>query len=170
MTNITWTCHICGKERPDDKISVFTKDLSASRGLPPGTMKANVRYCNDNPRCCARAPEHDLAMDEFQKRAKTAAQSPAMQAAYVEQIKKMIRQARAWRRAHPQANPKIQFNFPPNTLVAIPLAGALEHGFMSVNDEGRELIAAMWAGMEERKEPTPGMIRCVMKLIDSPDV
>ena len=47
----TWKCHICGKERPDDKISVHTKDTSTDYDLPPGTMKQNVRYCNDNPDC-----------------------------------------------------------------------------------------------------------------------
>jgi len=52
---ITWMCHICGKERPDDKISVHTKDVSADYGGLPGTMKMNTRYCNDNPDCIKAA-------------------------------------------------------------------------------------------------------------------
>lgn len=52
---ITWTCHICGEERPNDKISVLSTDLSAEYGFPPGTVQQNVRHCNDDVRCCDRA-------------------------------------------------------------------------------------------------------------------
>jgi hypothetical protein len=52
---MTWVCHICGHERPDDKISVFTTDISEERGLPAGTMFQNVRYCNDKYDCIDRA-------------------------------------------------------------------------------------------------------------------
>lgn len=54
---ITWTCHICGKERPDSKISVYKTDIGVKRGLQPGIMMMNVRYCNDNPECSSKAPE-----------------------------------------------------------------------------------------------------------------
>lgn len=46
-----WTCHICGCLRPDSKISVYSYDISLAYGLPAGTMKRNVRYCNDKPEC-----------------------------------------------------------------------------------------------------------------------
>jgi hypothetical protein len=51
---LTWTCHVCGEERPDARISVFTTDVSALFGLPAGTVKENVRYCNDRPECVAQ--------------------------------------------------------------------------------------------------------------------
>lgn len=56
----TWTCHVCGKERPDAMISVYKVDTSASHGLPPGTMTQNIRYCNDDPACVvgARSTRH----------------------------------------------------------------------------------------------------------------
>ncbi len=44
---LTWTCHICGDTRPDDKISVLTKPNSV--GLI--TLEENIRYCNDRQRC-----------------------------------------------------------------------------------------------------------------------
>ena len=47
MKNLTWTCHICGDERPDDKISVFSKSLE----IPGVEAKQNVRYCNDRQEC-----------------------------------------------------------------------------------------------------------------------
>jgi hypothetical protein len=52
---ITWTCHVCGKERWDRSISVWKTDLSAEHGLPPGTFTQNVRYCNDDPKCVESA-------------------------------------------------------------------------------------------------------------------
>jgi hypothetical protein len=48
---IEWTCHICGQTRPDDKIRVYSTDLSAEYGFEPGTIKQNVRYCEDRPQC-----------------------------------------------------------------------------------------------------------------------
>jgi len=44
----TWTCHICGRERPDNRISVLTKPLIMN-GKVVGEQ--NIRYCNDNPKC-----------------------------------------------------------------------------------------------------------------------
>ena len=57
---LTWECHVCGKTRPDDKISVISTDRSIENKLPPGTCHENVRYCNDNPECCRAAPSKRL--------------------------------------------------------------------------------------------------------------
>ena len=48
----TWTCHVCGKERPDEKISVYTRTFHKKSGV---SYTENVRYCNDNPECEAGA-------------------------------------------------------------------------------------------------------------------
>jgi len=51
---LTWTCHICGQERPDSKISV-----EKHRVRMPGTnmrVEENVRYCNDKAECANAAP------------------------------------------------------------------------------------------------------------------
>lgn len=50
----TWKCHICGEERPDDKISVVTKPLIIN-GQVCGEQ--NIRYCNDRPACIEGANE-----------------------------------------------------------------------------------------------------------------
>ena len=57
---MTWTCHVCKKNRPDAAISVYKTDISAKYSLPSGTMSHNVRYCNDNPDCVSKAPTVDL--------------------------------------------------------------------------------------------------------------
>ena len=48
---ITWTCHICKRERPDEKISVYRSDISVDFGLSQNLVHQNVRYCNDNQQC-----------------------------------------------------------------------------------------------------------------------
>lgn len=45
---VTWKCHICGEERPNDKISVLSKPLVIN-GRSCGEQ--NIRYCNDRPAC-----------------------------------------------------------------------------------------------------------------------
>lgn len=54
---LTWTCHVCGDERPDRNVSVYSLDISAEHGLREGIMVQNVRYCKDRPRCVRRAPK-----------------------------------------------------------------------------------------------------------------
>lgn len=55
MTELTWTCHVCGDERPDRFISVCVKDVGPEFGFYPGIMKQNVRYCNDREYCKEQA-------------------------------------------------------------------------------------------------------------------
>jgi len=57
---LTWICHICGKERPDESISVQVNDRSAELGWPVGTVQENVRYCNDNPDCARKSKTFHL--------------------------------------------------------------------------------------------------------------
>jgi hypothetical protein len=50
----TSTCHICGYERPDDKISVLSKPTSMDG------VTQNIRYCKDKPGCVEEAKTFDL--------------------------------------------------------------------------------------------------------------
>lgn len=58
---LTWTCHICKRERPDDKISVYTKPLVVN-GRVCGEQ--NIRYCNDNPECREGAQDYSFIKEE----------------------------------------------------------------------------------------------------------
>jgi hypothetical protein len=76
MAKVTWTCHVCGTERPDFRIDVHVKDATRfndDKGRYP--VRMNIRYCNDNPHCTRNAPlvdffdpyrglEHTLYEDE----------------------------------------------------------------------------------------------------------
>ena len=53
MKNLTWKCTICGKERPDNKISVYSKKLKEY-------LTYNIKYCNDNPECIDLAPKQKI--------------------------------------------------------------------------------------------------------------
>jgi len=44
---LTWKCHACNRERPDEDISVVSKSYENST--------FNVRYCNDSRKCFDRA-------------------------------------------------------------------------------------------------------------------
>ena len=55
--NLTWTCHICKKTRPDVNISVLVKPLILG-GQEMGQQ--NIRYCNDNPDCIEGVKTYSL--------------------------------------------------------------------------------------------------------------
>jgi len=52
LDDITWTCHVCGVERPDRFISVEKRVGVLAGGVEIGV---NVRYCNDRPECVTGA-------------------------------------------------------------------------------------------------------------------
>ena len=53
MSDLSWTCHICGDSRLDAKVNVY----SDSRPVVGSVVETvNVRYCNDRPGCEAGAP------------------------------------------------------------------------------------------------------------------
>ena len=59
---LIWKCHVCGEVRPDVFISVRTKDMSKEYGLPIGTFKQNVRYCNDRAECVQNSLTKNLVL------------------------------------------------------------------------------------------------------------
>ncbi len=61
MSQLTWTCHICGKERPDAAISVYKKPLVIN-GQQLGEQ--NIRYCNDNPECYKGAEQFSFIKEK----------------------------------------------------------------------------------------------------------
>lgn len=60
MDDVTWTCHVCGDERSDERISVLSKPGLIAGRFP---FQQNVRYCNDNPTCVRGAVNVDFFQD-----------------------------------------------------------------------------------------------------------
>lgn len=54
----SWTCHVCGENRPDRFISVRKHDKSEEYGMTPGTFQENIRYCNDKELCIQGSKTH----------------------------------------------------------------------------------------------------------------
>lgn len=48
----TWACNVCGEERPDEKISVYSFAEIWPGNVP---VMQNIRYCNDRPECAEGA-------------------------------------------------------------------------------------------------------------------
>ena len=68
--NLKWTCHVCGRERPDNKISVATH-MRKDDGFE---LQENIRYCNDSKDCKEKVktfhflPECDMGYIEKESR------------------------------------------------------------------------------------------------------
>jgi hypothetical protein len=54
LSKLTWTCHFCKDERPDDKISVAHRPVMGMEDYFP-RAQWNLRYCNDRPECIEKA-------------------------------------------------------------------------------------------------------------------
>ena len=62
MKELTWKCHICGEERPDAQISVFSKPIVIN-GMSCGEQ--NIRYCNDKAKCFEGAQDKNFFSNEM---------------------------------------------------------------------------------------------------------
>lgn len=63
LTDSTWTCHVCGRTRSDEKINVATHSRINGAGV---RTEQNVRYCNDSDTCRTSAMLRDhLALAEI---------------------------------------------------------------------------------------------------------
>lgn len=74
----------------------------------------------------------------------------------------MARNAEAWRKANPDAEALIQFNFPPKVAVIAPISEAVRLKVVVTNDHGLSLLKALWP-WEDRYEPTVLMCRAVLE-------
>lgn len=57
LAGLAWSCMVCGEERPDECIDVFSRERVFELGV---RMRANVRHCNDRPDCVTGAPDVSL--------------------------------------------------------------------------------------------------------------
>ena len=63
MPEFEWTCHVCGKMRPDEAISVRQRPL----GIDGVDACQNIRYCNDDPECVEESKTTFLISGPTQK-------------------------------------------------------------------------------------------------------
>lgn len=65
MEVLTWKCHVCGAERPDEFISVHKKEVMLGNGI---RCQFNVRFCNDKRECIDGAPGVDFTKRPMNER------------------------------------------------------------------------------------------------------
>lgn len=59
VEDLTWTCLVCGQERPDAVIGVTYQPVRGLEHVFPDTVRFNVRHCTDRPVCCLIASRPD---------------------------------------------------------------------------------------------------------------
>lgn len=57
--DLTWSCLVCGRERPDEAIGVTHQPVPGAEHLYPGIARFNVRHCIDRPSCVLIASRPD---------------------------------------------------------------------------------------------------------------
>ena len=57
---LTWSCHICKEERPDELIGVYKKPLVINGQI---MGEQNIRYCLDKPSCLEGAEKFSFYED-----------------------------------------------------------------------------------------------------------
>lgn len=86
---------------------------------------------------------------------------------YYDAIGRISRIARKWIEDNPdKEDAKVQFNYPQGVFLAAVPQDAIEQGFVSVNDSGRELLTAMGAFSEEKDSPSIAMIRFALEFLE----
>lgn len=85
-----------------------------------------------------------------------------MGAKFEAQCQKMYENFLQWRKDHPDAEVKVQFNYPPHVCVIGPISAALDNKLVSANEDGLALLKALWP-WNDQSEPTVNMCRIVLE-------
>jgi len=82
---------------------------------------------------------------------------------YAEQILEMKRRAQAWRKANPDKEVRVQFNFPKRVFTVAAISDAVNDHLVSCNEAGLELLKALWP-WDDLKEPKVTMVKIALEL------
>lgn len=63
---LTWSCHVCNDERPDERISVRKKPV-VIKGRTIEGVTQNIRYCNDRPACVEASLTFEHVMTDAER-------------------------------------------------------------------------------------------------------
>lgn len=86
-----------------------------------------------------------------------------MRKRYIKQLDRMYRNGQEWRKAHPDKEVLIAWNFPPGVMLVDPISQAIDMGLVRTNPAGLELLKALWT-WDDASEPTVLMCRVVLEL------
>lgn len=92
------------------------------------------------------------------------AQQAIMWVQYEEQLQTMRQRARDWLAAHPGADVRVQYNYPPHVAMVTTISEAVKKHIVSASPDGLALMEALWP-WDDCKEPTVNMVRTVLENI-----
>jgi hypothetical protein len=96
------------------------------------------------------------------KAAVVAMKNPGLGHDYAAQIGVLAARAMQWRKANPDRQALVQFNYPRSVMMIAPISTALKDKIVSTNEAGLELIKALGA-WGEKLEPTVMMVRLALE-------
>lgn len=101
---------------------------------------------------------------KFRKHCIDSYNDPNEKKRYADMCDSMAKKAKEWRAAHPNADVKIQWNWPDGCAVIAVISDAIEHKLVTVNDDGLDLLKSMapWGVYEE---PSVLMCRVVIEAV-----
>lgn len=80
---------------------------------------------------------------------------------YLKQLDTMLANGQKWTKLHPDKIAYIQFKTPPGVGVIVSVSQAVKQGFIVANNDGVELLQAMWP-WDDVNEPTLIMVKIVI--------
>lgn len=89
--------------------------------------------------------------------------TPDKQRAYSDQLDQMSHAVIDWRVNHRDSNPMIQYNFQKEVGVIAALQDAIDHKFVSVNDDALQMFKELGWLDDVKSMPTVLMVRVVLE-------
>lgn len=85
---------------------------------------------------------------------------------YIARMTSMIEELKAWRERNPDLEVICHFRIPSDVWLAFSLQGAIENGFLVLDDNGRQMLSELgW--MEDRADaPSAMMLMMVIKALE----
>lgn len=101
---------------------------------------------------------------KFRQHCIDSANNPDDKKRYSDMCDSMAANAKQWKAANPNADVKIQWNWPQHTAVIAVISDAIEHGLVTANRDGLALLKSM-ATWGDESEPSVLMCRTVIEAV-----
>lgn len=82
---------------------------------------------------------------------------------YKAKLDSMWKELARWRGANPHTPVLIQFKLPPKVFVVTTLSDAIQHGFLSFDDNGKRMLEELGWLAETRDQPSLMMTKVVLE-------
>lgn len=101
---------------------------------------------------------------KFRQHCIDSANNPGDRKRYGDMCDSMAANAKKWKAANPNADVKIQWNWPQDVAVIAVISDAIEHNLVTVNEDGLALLKSM-APWGDESEPSVLQCRTVIEAV-----